>query len=287
MAMTERDLLLDGIRTPACKARFTAKIKTYPDGSTSILAANRPIFVPEGWESDDKRKKSGKNESIPEEVRKKANYDRTRRRASAALRDLALCNDFRFFVTLTVADQKKRYDVKEMTRILNQWLDNCVRRNGLTYVLVPELHKDGAIHYHGLFNDALPVEYSGTVIPPEGGKPRRPRSNTQMRDWLEKGGHIVYNLPRWPHGFTTAIELYGDRNCAIQYVCKYIGKTTERVGGRWYYSGGDLKRPEVHYNDTTIDDVAQDPESAIFEVKEAGLVMAYQFIDLGGMKNGN
>ncbi len=56
-----------------------------------------------------------------------------------------------------------RYDVREVTRHLNHWLDNQVRRKGLAYVLVPERHKDGAIHFHGFFNDALEARDSGTV----------------------------------------------------------------------------------------------------------------------------
>lgn len=35
-------------------------------------------------------------------------------------------------------------------------------------VLVPERHKDGAIHLHGFFNDALPLVDSGTISRPGG-----------------------------------------------------------------------------------------------------------------------
>ncbi|MFQ7854076.1 MAG: hypothetical protein ACLRIS_01925 [Flavonifractor plautii] len=81
-----------------------------------------------------------------------------------------------------------RYDVREVTRHLNHWLDNQVRRKGLAYVLVPERHKDGAIHFHGFFNDALEARDSGTVSArPE--SPRRPRSARQRAKWLEDGGN--------------------------------------------------------------------------------------------------
>ena len=77
---------------------------------------------------------------------------RAARRARAALRDLALCNDFDCFVTLTLdGAQVNRYDPKQVIQKLNRWADNKVRRDGLRYVLVPELHKDGAIHFHGFF----------------------------------------------------------------------------------------------------------------------------------------
>ena len=74
------------------------------------------------------------------------------RRAASKLRDIALCNDFRYFVTLTLDPAKiDRHDMDALVRVLNRWADNRVRRHGLRYVLVPERHKDGAIHLHGFF----------------------------------------------------------------------------------------------------------------------------------------
>lgn len=254
------------------------RVKIYPDGCGEVLASDRAIFREPGWsESDDKalsrererermRRAWEAMDSGIEDVelddsalwrwesredhRQADNLARAKRRARAAVHDLALSNDFRYFVTLTLDPEKiNRYDEKEVTRKLNTWLDNNVRRRGLAYVLVAERHKDGAIHFHGFFNDALSVVDSGTVVPPGGGKPRKPRSARQRALWLSEGGHVVYNLPRWSWGFTTAIELYGERTAAVGYVCKYIAKEQEKVGGRWYYSGGDLRHPTVTFCD--------------------------------------
>lgn len=64
------------------------------------------------------------------------------------MRRLALANDFRWFVTLTLApDKVDRYDAGEVVRKLSQWCNNQVKRRGLKYVLVPERHKDGALHF--------------------------------------------------------------------------------------------------------------------------------------------
>ncbi len=158
------------------------------------------------------------------------------RRARAQVRDLALCTDFKYFVTLTLNQGKiNRYNMQEITKKMKNWLDNRVRRNGLKYVLVPEFHKDKAIHFHGFFNDVLPVVDSGHK---------------------DKNGHVIFNLPSWTLGFTTAIKLYDDYHKAVSYVCKYIGKSSEKVGGRWYYSGGDLGRPEVFYEDIEYSEIA-------------------------------
>lgn len=226
--------------------KYNARVKFFPDGAAEVLVADRAIFRESGWEG-----RGGASDLEPDERSEaatdpEASLARSRRRARSAVSDLAKANGFRYFVTFTLDGAKiDRYDVAVITRKLNTWLDNRVRRNGLAYVLVPELHKDGAVHFHGLINEALPVVDSGTVIRAAGGKPRKPRSAAERRRWLDEGGHIVYNLPAWSLGFTTAIELYGDRRAAIGYVCKYISKSPGKVGGRWYYSGGNLRRPEV------------------------------------------
>lgn len=158
-----------------------------------------------------------------------ADMERSMRRARAKLRRLAMANDFEYFVTLTL-DQTRidRYDPKVITKALNQWTDNMVRRHGLRYVIVPELHKDGAFHFHGFFaGKGLKVVDSGHV---------------------DDCGQTVYNLPQWRYGFSTAIRLRGEYAAAVGYVCKYIGKQGgERPLGRWYYSGGPLKEPEKEY----------------------------------------
>lgn len=288
--------------------RHNCRVKTYPDGSREVLVADRAVFREAGWtESDDKALRREKEADLARRAwddlvdpvdavelddsalwrwesrdrdREKDNLNRAKRRARGAVRDLALANDFQYFVTLTLDGEKvNRYDEREVTRKLNNWLDNNVRRRGLAYVLVAERHKDGAIHFHGFFNDSLKAVDSGTVIPPEGGKPRKPRSARQRTAWLDGGGHLVYNLPQWSLGFTTAIELYGDRHKAVGYVCKYISKESGKVGGRWYYSGGDLKRPTISWCDVAFDEVSVLEGAYIFEVPGAQCRMARLFVD--------
>lgn len=226
---------------------FNGRVKIYPDGAAEISAAERCIFRAAGWEGRGRAAELEPDERSGSAQDPAASLARSRRRARAAVADLAYSNDFRYFVTFTLdAAKVDRYDVAVITRKLNCWLDNRVRRDGLRYVLVPELHKDGAVHFHGLVNAALPLTDSGTVIRAEGGRPRRPRSNAERLRWLRAGGHIVYNMPSWSLGFSTAIELYGSRQAAIAYVCKYISKSSGKVGGRWYYSGGQLARPAVY-----------------------------------------
>lgn len=257
----------------------TARRKIYPNGS-ELMVCNRPVFREPGWEArgEDSAQKRGEAQSAePEQPQqpKAADTERAARRAAAAVRDLALCNDFRWFVTLTLDPARiDRYDVKTITKRLNTWLDNQVRRCGLRYVLVPERHKDGAIHFHGFVNDVNGFVSSGTWSVPERKKPVKPRSAAQRREWAEREDcHEVYNWQNWTFGFSTALELYGDYHSAVAYVCKYVRKqTTEgKIGGRWYYSGGELRRPEVELLDLGVYDLI-DQGAYKFEVPEAGLV---------------
>lgn len=279
--------------------RHNVRVKKYPDGCADILIADRAIFREPGWEERGKRdegepwwlplydipavEKSAAQlarEEEEEQQRCADNLARSVRRARSALADLALSNPWEFFVTLTLDAAKiDRYEVREITRKLNNWLDNHVRRDGLAYVLVPELHKDGAVHFHGFFNGALDAVDSGTID--YHGKPRRPRSERQRAEWLADGGHIVYNLPAWTLGYTSAIRLYGDHRAAVGYVCKYItkaarapqrpdGKPAGKIGGRWYYSGGDLRRPEVSLCDVPFDSFAADTDARRFVIEALG-----------------
>ena len=172
---------------------------------------------------------------------------RSVRRARAQLRRLALSNSFQYFVTLTLdAEKIDRFDGKAITKALSTWCDNMVRRHGLCYVLVPERHKDGAFHFHGFMaGEGLEAVDSGTLDMKGFQHPRRPRSAAQRAQWLEAGARVVYNLPQWKLGFTTAIKLYGEYSHAVGYVCKYVGKQEgQRPLGRWYFSGGALAKPE-------------------------------------------
>ena len=241
-----------GMRKTVWEIRHTCRIKRYPGdaGYYEIMASDRPVFRESGWEpTEDPR--GGKK---PPKAKKSVQYDnleRAARRAQVRVRDLALSNKWDYFVTLTLdRDRIDRYDMAAITKALRVWCDNRVRRDGLRYVLVPERHKDGAIHFHGLFAGVAGVE-SGTYTAAGWRKPRRPRSAAQLREWQSDPDtyHPVYNLPAWTYGYTTAIPLYGPPRRAVEYVCKYIGKQGDKPGGRWYYHGGDLKEPQIEYCD--------------------------------------
>lgn len=206
-----------------------AIVYTYPTGDVDIICAAEKVFKGPGWELAEPDTTERVAPAKREKGKKSEGQDRERscRRARANLRRLALANEFRWFVTLTLDPAKvDRYDPAAIMKVANRWLDNMVRRHGLRYILVPERHRDGAFHFHGFFaGDVAAVDSGHTAH-----------------------GRPVYNLPEWPLGFTTAQELYGEYGSAVAYVCKYVGKQDgERPMGRWYYSGGQLAQPDKIY----------------------------------------
>lgn len=282
------------------------RVQKWADGSATLTICDRAVFRSPGWEVDGPKgrrppplaidraedsmadaEKAGRilsDGGIPPEDLENAR--RAVRRARAKVAGLARANTFSYFVTLTLSPEKvDRYDDKAVLRKLDNWLHNAAKRYGLAYVLVPERHKDGAVHFHGFINDALRTVDGGTVIPAGGGRPRRPRSDADRRRLLDAGGHVVYNLPQWGVGFSTAIRLYGEYSSAVGYVCKYIGKELsgggmpEKIGGRWYYSGGPLVRPSPELADEDYTQFVDNFPGWGFTVKATG--DRYHVVEVG------
>lgn len=253
------------------------RIVTTPEGEPlEILWASRDIFKalaveernpkPRGrrfqeereiWETEEASAAMGDRWAAQESDGRK----RAARRARKELFQLAMCNPFDLFITLTLDGERiDRYNYPEIIRRLNRWLDNMVRRKGLFYIIVPELHRDGALHFHGLVN-----ECSFRLV------------DSGHRD---KKGKTIYNLPDWKLGFTTAVRLDGNYGGVCNYVSKYITKqyganaagdsAAEKPAGRYFYRGGPLQRPRVHYVHW-----AQRPDGRSVELDAAGLELVY------------
>lgn len=236
----------------ACEGKYNLRAKFYPqkDGSLKLveeMACENYIFNPDGLESRFKKDNSYLKHTSDEDKIK-----RSKMRAKSKLKDLIMCNGFNWFVTLTLSpEQINRNDYGAIINRLNVYLGNRVKRNGLKYVGVCEVHKKGGFHFHFLMNDVLPLVESGTYIRPNGGKPVK--KATVLKNGLQiKDCRTVYNISDWKLGFTTAIELYGERQAIANYVGKYITKG-DKVGGRWYYSGGELNKPIYKYDRINYD----------------------------------
>lgn len=85
----------------------------------------------------------------------KRRLDNNIARAKSRIREYALCNDWDYFVTLTLdAEKIDRYTLRPYIKRLGEFIGNYnrLRNTRVRYILIPEQHKDGAWHLHGLLN---------------------------------------------------------------------------------------------------------------------------------------
>lgn len=74
-------------------------------------------------------------------------------RARNKIFEYARCNEFDYFVTLTLAaDKYDRHNLTAYIKDLGQFIRDSRKRYNtkIEYLLIPEQHKDGAWHLHGL-----------------------------------------------------------------------------------------------------------------------------------------
>lgn len=152
------------------------------------------------------------------------------RRTRRTISDYVRCNTFDLFVTFTF-DPKKvdRYDLFGTYLKMQGWLHRQQRKyDSFKYIIVPERHKDGAIHFHALIGG-----YDGVL------KKTRVIQNNRR----------VYNLFAFKFGFTNAQYLDDDTDKTAAYVCKYITKDMDLISNRRrYWCSKNLSKPIKSYN---------------------------------------
>lgn len=154
---------------------------------------------------------------------------RSGRRRASEIRDIALSNPFDKFGALTLNKEViDRYDFNEISRRIRKHLHNYRQRKNkkLIFLIVPEFHQDGAVHFHALLGGVQPGEMH------DSGK-------------RDKAGRKIYNWKGWPFGFTDFTEVE-DLQKAGNYMVKYITKNirTGPPGRKAYYITRGLERPQ-------------------------------------------
>lgn len=165
-------------------------------------------------------------------------------RARSKVFELALCNEWQYFSTFTI-DGKKfgRYDLEAYHKAFAQWLRDC-RKKGICirYLIIPEQHKDGAWHEHGLIS-GIPLEYLRLF------DPETERLPKYIRDKLFDG-QAIYDWPAYRSKFGFCdFEPVRSVEAVSKYVTKYITKDLARsvtdIGAHMYYATQGLQRAEV------------------------------------------
>lgn len=184
----------------------------------------------------------------PDREKPVGKFDSALSRAKNTVREVCLCNKWEYFVTLTFNDSWDRYDLKYRVKELMQYIQN-LNKDGynIKYVLIPEFHKDGAVHFHGLMS-GIPVD--------------------QRPDWWPKSvnrksdGSYYDHCPLFSdrYGFSS-VEAVGDGVACGFYVSKYITKSladsAEYKGVHTYYRSKGLNRSvevgSLYHNSAVLD----------------------------------
>lgn len=165
---------------------------------------------------------------IQEEYRKahclKVSYNRTRNNLYKYLRMCA----WQFFITLTFSpDVIDRFDFSACMKKANKWIQNQKFRyaNDLQYILVPEHHRDGAWHIHGVLANVGNMSFIDS-------------------SHKDKKGRTVYNLSGWKNGFSTSTKVT-DICKVSSYMTEYITKDLCKVtmGKHRYYRSNNISEP--------------------------------------------
>jgi len=232
-------------------------IATYYPGMIKVYEPKIPIRkLLADWEAQTKT-------TIPISSGKTSNEDdieRSIRRSQKLVSDYVLCNRFELFATITIAQD--RYSPEQSKKKVHNWLKNQRTRTGkFTYILVPEYHKDGALHFHALISGFL-----GEV---------RQSFNPNNGEPLTRKGKFVYELPSFTSGFTK-VQYIGqsaeDHAKVGNYIRKYITKDMVSVfNQKRFWTSQGLNKPIQEDNPQWYLETKAD---AVFE-NEYGKIFTY------------
>ena len=166
-------------------------------------------------------------ESVAHDSRMDESLSRSRRN----IKDTILCNKFDLFCTFTFSKDKvsDRMDYRNLKKQFSKFLNNYRTRYdaGFRYLYVPELHKDGAVHMHGVMTVPVglcsPLKIKHRDIY---GNLRLVKNTKGYMDWPHYSGKFGHFSCSWIRNYT---------GCAL-YVSKYM---TKDLAG-WFDSGDQI-----------------------------------------------
>lgn len=206
--------------------------------------------------------RSGKKNTAENEEKLEASLSRTK----SKIFELALCNKWQWFVTLTLnPEYHDRKDLKSYKTKLSTWIKNYNRlhKTDIKYLLIPENHKDGSWHMHGLIM-GLPTEHLHEFTENE---------KLPIKILIAiKQGHKLYSWPAYARAFGyISISKIINAESVSKYITKYITKdlVNTRIGlnEHLYYCSQGLKRSEVIYQGKLAKDLDEDYSNDYVKIK--------------------
>ena len=166
-------------------------------------------------------------------------------RSKKSVKELALCNDFNFFVTITIKNDYNRYNIDNAFYFLKKFCKKYKRKfSSFSYLFIAEYHKNGAIHFHGLCN--LPFEAIQLDLY------RRTIKNQKDDRFYHTFSSLIFdNFGRNTFDYITS------KDKISSYILKYITKDCIRTSShRLYTCSRGLKHADkTYYNNEKLNEI--------------------------------
>lgn len=204
-------------------------IYDYSNGIYKVVHFKNPRLLVRDLNTD-RRRKGG-------ESKLDSSVSRTKR----VCLELALCNPWDWFCTFTLDKNKyDRYNLTKWYKDFSQWIRDQRKKTGcaIAYLLIPELHSDGAWHMHGFMKDVPSVVSFSDLR----------RDGWQVPDKLVSGDYSCWMDYHKKFGFCSLGALKNPVAAAF-YITKYITKSQCEgipVGAHTYYPSRGLVRASKH-----------------------------------------
>lgn len=223
----------------------TLKLYGYGENKKLKLITHKS-FRNAGVELDAQFESNKKNKKSCSDDEKRTKLENNIYRACSKIREYALCNEFSHFCTFTFSPEKvDRNNLRECRKSFTQFISNLSKKykRKISYLLVPEQHKDGSWHFHGLVNGLPECELHQFVIGDKMGK--------KIADKVKKG-ETVYNWLSYSEkfGFCSLEPIKDIERCGV-YITKYLTKdinamkSVRELGEHLYFHSKGLNKALV------------------------------------------
>ena len=249
---------------------YNIRVIRYENGSFEIRQYSNPVnAVYEGetsvtpiYQTGKKRKVNLEYNPFTDEMEKLRTIEDAERSAKNSLNrtkqniyKFSRQAEWEYFITLTFDGSKvNRYDFDECMHKANNWFNNQKKRKApdLKYLFVPEQHKDGAWHIHGVIADVGEMSFADSGRVAIGKKAyRRSDVNSEFA--------TIYNLSGWRFGFSTATRVR-DKYKVASYITKYITKDLcESTFGKKRYYRSRKKGRKKRMNNENVESEKKTP----------------------------
>lgn len=213
---------------------YNVKEISYNDGTKQVIVYDSPVFydVENTGESvrycnDNGVEFNPETGEIRSESQKEHCINSSLSRTKQTIYNIAHNNKWEYFITITISEENEdRYNYNKCVKLLSKWLNNMKHQNpDMIYLIVPEMHEDGAFHFHGLLSHA-DLKLTPAINAKTGKKIRG-----------------VYNIGAYKWGFTTCSKVRNTVKCS-SYISKYITKSvlTMTANRKRYFCSKGLEK---------------------------------------------